>query len=282
MVFYSVFIVIIVASVAVVAYIVFSKFSQLTLIDAESMPKERDLTKKKDLIKSRVDRNVSAWWKRVAARLSPRIWRVRRAFRAQYGKLLRINHKYSKGGVHGIRSEDLRKKVADMMDEAKKLAAAGRFSDAEREYVRVIRKDPRNAEAYERLGEMYMEDRQYGKAKETFNFLVKISTAGASGSAGKEPDAVECAKYYAKYGMASAALGDSVEARAAYEKAVYLEPSNPRYLDLLLEECILEGDLLGARDVLGKFKAVNPENKKLEAIEERLTELEANGGSDVV
>lgn len=277
MIFYSVFIVIIAASVAVIAYIVLSKFSQLTLIDAESMPMERDLTKKKDLIKSRVDRNVSAWWKKIVVRLSPRIWRVRRAFRAQYGKLLRINHKYSKGGVRRVRSEDLQKQVADMMDEAKKLAAAGRFTDAEREYVRAIHKDPRNAEAYERLGEMYLEDGQYGKARETFNFLVKMSTGGVSGSAAKESDAVRLAKYHVKYGMAAAALGDNNEARAAYEKAVYLEPSNPRYLDLLLEECILEGDLLGARDVLGKFKAVNPENKKLEAIEERIQALENNG-----
>lgn len=277
MIFYSVFIVIIAASVAVIAYIVLSKFSQLTLIDAESMPMERDLTKKKDLIKSRVDRNVSAWWKKIVARLSPRIWRVRRAFRAQYGKLLRINHKYSKGGVRRVCSEDLQKQVADMMDEAKKLAAAGRFTDAEREYVRAIHKDPRNAEAYERLGEMYLEDGQYGKARETFNFLVKISTGGVSGSATKESDVGPLAKYHVKYGMAAAALGDNNEARAAYEKAIYLEPSNPRYLDLLLEECILEGDLLGARDVLGKFKAVNPENKKLEAIEERIQALENNG-----
>ena len=86
----------------------------------------------------------------------------------------------------------------------------------------------------------------------------------------------EAAKNYAKYGETFEVKDDIAGARLAYEQAVRYEASNPRYLDLLVEACILEGDQERALDVLRTLEEVNSENQKLESLQERIKEMQAS------
>ncbi|MFC1703071.1 hypothetical protein ACFLZO_01255, partial [Patescibacteria group bacterium] len=91
--FYIIFFIIIAASVAAALVIVGRKLPQLTLIDTDILPKERETKRKKEILQRRVDRHTNAWWQRTLDRIVPHVWRIRNGFRAMYGKMLVLDSK---------------------------------------------------------------------------------------------------------------------------------------------------------------------------------------------
>ena len=65
-------------------------------------------------------------------------------------------------------------------------------------------------------------------------------------------------------------VGQPLVAREAIEAAVELEPQNPKYLDLLTETAILCQDKTLALKVYSTLCLVNPENKKLPDLKQRI------------
>lgn len=248
------------------AVIIARKFPQLSLIDTAALPKEREAEKKKDIIRKRVHAGTADWWKRVAARVSPVLWKARTWYRKAFARVLRLDYKYRRQRPKHLAPEKAAKKVAALMEEAKAHVDTGRSNEAERALLHVLRLEPRNSGAYGLLGDVYMGNRQYAQAKETFGFLVKMRE--------QDGEVAEVGQDYIRYGLACQALGEPEGTLEAYEMAVSLEPMNPRYLDLLLEACILEGDQIRAREVLEKLREVNPMNQKLAQFEERITAIQ--------
>ncbi len=263
--FYVVIFGVIVAAAAYAAFIVVRKFPQLSLIDTASLPQERETKKKKDIIRERVRTGMLAWWKRVVVRVSPVVWDIRTRYRKAFARVLRLDYKYRRQRPKRLAPEKVIKKVAALMREAQEHADAEDYHEAERSLLHVIRLDPRNAEAYGLLGDTYMKDRQFAHAKETFGFLVTMREKGE--------DIADLGQEYVRYGLACEELGELAGALEAYEMAVSLEPLNPRYLDLLLEACILEGDQIRARETLEKLREVNPLNQKLDQLERKVDEM---------
>lgn len=270
MVFYGVIIGIIATALLGIAVILVRRFPQATIVDTSALPEERDLDRKRVLIERRVKRRVTQWWKRVAAAWSPRVWSVRNAYRKLVSRVLRLDYKYRRRAPTALRPEAALRKVAALLRSAEEHIAAERYHEAERDLLHVLRLDPRRRDAYELLGGLYMADRQYAQAKETYGFLVTMLTKGVGDEFPEGVDLVDVATQYVRYGSACAALGERGKALEAYEMAVSLEPSNPRYLDLLLEQCILEGDRMRATELIETLRAVNPENKKVTQFEERI------------
>ncbi len=297
MIFYVVALVFIALCVAAIAAIVIRKFPQLTLIDVEALPKERETRKKKDIIHERVGRLVAEWWKNFAARVSPGIWALRRAFRRAYTKVLNLDYNFQgkPPAAAPVPLADARASVERMLEEARAAAKEGRTEQAEKRFVEIIKLDQKNTEAYRGLGDLYLETKHYAQAQETYAFLVKMAVRNCclahKGRACSEKDVKnltpcpaspvvqgEIAKNY--YGLAAAcrAAGDLPGARLALEGAVAHEPTNPKHLDLLIETCILEGDKERALEVFEKLKQANPENQKLGALLEKISAMPAKAG----
>jgi tetratricopeptide (TPR) repeat protein len=266
MAFYVVLGAIVVLGAGYAAVIVVRKFPQLSLIDTASLPQEREAKKKKELIRQRVQSGAAMSWKRFAGRVSPLLWGVRTWYRKAFAKVLRLDYKYRRARPKRLAPEKAARKVASLMAEAQGHIDGFRLREAERALLHVLRLAPRDLEAYALLIDVYMDDRQYAHAKETAGFLMKMRGEGA--------DLVETAKDHVRYGLACQALGERQGALEALEMAVSLEPMNPRYLDLLLEACILEGDQIRAREVLEKLKEADPMNQKVGQLEERILAIQ--------
>ena len=295
--FYWIASIFIVSCLVALIVIVARKFPQLTLIDTRTLPKERETKKKKEIIHDRVGRLMAGAWKRFAERARPVLQAIRMAFRRQYWKVLQLDRKYQ-GQKPEVAPAPLpvgerRVLVAKMLEEALTLVKDGQQPEAEKKYIEIIKIDGKNTEAYRGLGDLYLDAKNHAQARETFEFLVKMSVRDCcaankaqSPAAKGQPEAcaaapavqAEIAKNYVSLSLACKALGDLAAARLALESAVAHEPANPKHLDLLIEACILEGDKQRALEVFEKFKLVNPENQKLGALYERILALPAGAG----
>lgn len=67
--------------------------------------------------------------------------------------------------------------------------------------------------------------------------------------------------------------GDLAAARETLEHTLRLEPTNPRFLDALVDLGIMEGEAGRAKDALLRLKEANPENGKIPELEKRIAEL---------
>lgn len=288
--FYLVFSAVLVVSIALTANVVVRKFPQLTLIDTESLPKERDAKRKKEIIRQRVDRLAGAWGRRFADDLLKRMDNAREGFRARYRKLLELERQYRK--ERKLTPSAVREKVAALQAEAAILVKDGNAVEAEKKYIEIVSLDSRNADAYRGLAKLYLDDKRYEQARETFSYLVRMAIRDnrclhgkgrRSFSSGAVPNRDACpassamhadiAKYCVDLAAACQALGDVPGMVEAYERAVTMEPSNPRLLDLLLDACILGGDKDRAFEVFRRLAEVNPENNKLPALQEKISSL---------
>ena len=68
-------------------------------------------------------------------------------------------------------------------------------------------------------------------------------------------------------------MGKHLYALRSYERAVSLEPLNPKYLDAYLQTAILLNNKELAQAAYDQLKIANPENKKLDQIRRTIEEL---------
>jgi tetratricopeptide (TPR) repeat protein len=292
MLFYAICFTIAGISSGAIIVIVARKFPQLTLIDTSALPKERDAMKKKAIIKDRVDRKLGVWGRGLLDLLARPIEAVRNAFRRQYRRVLALDRQLRHRPLDPAAARQM---VRELLDQAVALMSDGKLPEAEKKYVEIISLDRKNVLAYRGLGVLYLGNRQYAQAKETLGFLVKLvvkngcayAKAAQSGAPDRQrvPEAAdkrcvespaehaEMAKDNVNLGLTLKAMGEHRPARMAFEGAVLFEPSNPKYLDLLLEACILEGAKERAWEIFDRLREVNPENQKLDSLRERVEQI---------
>ncbi len=291
MLFYAVIFGVIIVCLGAMLAIASRKFPQLTLIDTAALPKEKETQKKKQIMDERVRRMAGEWRAALVKAFTAFFERLQQGFRRQYRKLLSLEKKYApQPPAPAVSAEEMKAKAVRALEEASALAGEGKFEEAERKYVEAVKLDRTNVGAYRGLGDLYMSQKDYVHAKETYAYLVKASVraccagrrkktapAGQIGLACDAPpaDLAEIAKNYLSLALACRALGDGAGAKLALENAVAHEPANPKHLDLLIEACILEGDKERAFEVFRKLKEVNPDNQKLGALYERISAIPA-------
>lgn len=282
--FYAAAILIVIACLASAAWVVVRKFPQLSLIDTGALPLERDAKKKKAIIQDRASRMTAAFGRRIAAALTHWFERRREGFRRSYRKVLALERTYRK--EKPVLPAEVDAKVAALAAEAEGLVKAGEYGDAEKRYIEILSLDRKNADAYWGLGALYLESKRYDQARETYAYLVRMirkngrCTHAENGAVSAiRPCAADSAAHadiaagYLDLGISAQYAGDRQQARAGFERAVAFEPANPRHLDLLLDECILEGDKTRASEIFVQLKGANPENNKLDSLAEKIAAL---------
>jgi tetratricopeptide (TPR) repeat protein len=184
-------------------------------------------------------------------------------------------------------------RVTQLVREAQALAKEGKIGRAERAYLEALKLDMRNVEAYRGLGLLYLSDRQYHQAKETFDFLVHFKSADGTVYAGlaviAEADTnFEDAEKYRKLALESestalrhAELGEYYLRREqgllAMEQARLarsMDPESPRHLELLAESAILLRDRKSAESAYQTLRIKGCDRSTLQRLKEQLDAME--------
>ncbi|MBI2099374.1 tetratricopeptide repeat protein [Candidatus Uhrbacteria bacterium] len=263
---------------------------QVAIIDIETIPKERESKIKQDLLLQRFERRRERIIKKASLILGP-FWKIiRYGFERLFAwaNELEAAHKVKKAKKIVMSSS-----TPVLLAEARRFADNGDFKEAEEKYIEILKADPKYPAAYKGLGELYMAKKDYLHAKETLEFLIKLGQADATiyarlGAVAKELGNMEEAKEdllksisletdlmsaYVDLGLVYQSLREHEKAMEAFAKAVEIEPSNPRNLDLMLEESIMVGNKNMAEEAFIRLREANPENQKLKEFRKKIDEI---------
>lgn len=242
-------VVIVLAAIAAIAVIVVRKFPQLASMNIEQSPAEKLKRVKERIAVKRIMRQVQATKKKV---VSPENWaRVKYLVQDAYQKLKLLEEKYRVHTSEGKIQLLLKRGRGALTDD---------LELAEQCFLDVITLDPRNLESYEALLHIYLSKKQVQEAIELLDFLVKLNPASSG-------------RYLFEVAGALLRAEDKAGAWQYGVQAVSFEPTNPKYLDFLIELAILEEHKREGGKYLEKLREVNPENGKIDEFERRLGEL---------
>lgn len=93
------------------------------------------------------------------------------------------------------------------------------FTEAEGLYVKAAANSPQDGKIFNRLGVIYLEQKNYYDAKEAFLQTVKLEKKNAS--------------HYSNLGLAYLGLKDYFKAAQAFEDALKIDPKNKKYQEFL-------------------------------------------------
>lgn len=154
------------------------------------------------------------------------------------------------------------------------------FAEAERKFIKVIEREPKNEEAYAGLGKLYLAQKKFEDAIQTYKFLVKhfpendsyYSSLGQAYHGQKLYErAVEAyeraielapdnAKRYVNLGLTLEAQRHLEEAILNYRRAVDMEKDNTQVLFALANALVKKGEKEEAENVLEHILVLEPTN----------------------
>ena len=293
--------ILIIVPLAIILIVVVKKFPQLAVLDVDNIPEVKAGRKKDEVFKKRVEEKAAKSKKDWLKKIQPLL-----------GKFKEIQNKFRDYVLHLTRrvQEDDRKirKVREPKEvrEKKKLAlftllregdSARENEDwqtAENKYITAIRLDPKCAEAYQSLADVYLKQNQTEEARETYEFVLQLAPENDEvlvklGEIYLEKgDTKKAIDYYqravlandsnaARFVKLAELLGGIEEYETALEaikQAVELEPNNPKHLDILTEMSIMSGDKLAAEAAYDKLRMTNPDNQKLASFKDRIEKMQ--------
>lgn len=282
------------AALALIFALIFRHWKEIRLLDPESIRDEQVRKKQKRILERRFERVKTSSLNPIRTLFAKIIFVVKKTFHAGYIKLIRIDRFYKQAKspfAHIGPSEDDRKK--SLLDDARSLARDEKFADAERRFLEVLAIDQRSPEAYKGLAGLYLKQKMYNQAKETYEFLRKGGNADDAVYAGL----AEIAEHEGNGKRAEEMLRKAVEERpklayrhaelASYflrakrpaeawapaEEAVALEPGSVKFTELLLEAAVRMGDAARARKAYDALRFVQKDRQALQIWKDRMENM---------
>lgn len=107
------------------------------------------------------------------------------------------------------------------LQEGDEYLKTGKLKEAERAYLRGVAKNPKNPRLYNRLGAIYLKQRNYRDALEAFE-------------AARDFDGTKASRHY-NVALAAWQLGNLAKARAAIGEAIRIDSASVKYQDLQVQ-----------------------------------------------
>jgi len=254
--------IIILIALLVVLFIIFRRFPALAVLDVENIPEEKEQMIKEKIIKDRMRRKFSNLNKffgflgNFFNKISKLIWDGLENFKKKQEKKIETN------SLINVSKED---KIKLLFSQAKELIREEELKEAEQKLIEVISLDDKNLPAFFELGELYHLQGKLQEAKQTLLYALKLAEI-----ANYKQDQAEI-----NYNLALIAkdLNDIDGAILSLLKALEKDQNNPRYLDLMLDLCIIKKDKNLALEYLQRIKEVNPENQNIADWEEQINSI---------
>lgn len=273
-----------------IAVVLFRHWKEIRLLDPGTIRAEQERKVRERIVNQRFDR-------RLRHALGP----IQRAGRAFGERISQTYRQVEERLAHAARvsvaePEDVAQPsegIQGLLIEATRHEIAGRFAEAERAYLEVLRHDDRQFQAYRGLGSLYMAQRQYAQAREIFLFLERIqgcndtcyaSLAEIAESTGDiaqvetmrkraVDSAPRSATRHAELASFYLANGSPDYALASARRASELDPENPRMLELCLEAAILVPDRGEAERRYERLSSVISDRRVLQAWRDKVDAL---------
>lgn len=253
---------IIAAALIVVIVILVRHFKQLRLLDLDAMPRAKMRMRKYQLIEERLERKTRGLRSMLHRLIDPASNVVAKGIHRAYERLVALEHRYR----HAVpqtqtqeEKEKTRQKIATLLESGIQHFQDEKYAEAEGLFLDIIRLNPKEVEAYEYLGEVYLAKKEYDHAVQTLEFAKKLSP---------QDDRIYC-----DLGSAYQLQGNMKSAVDHLKQCVKLAPNNPKYLDALLTLAIDARDRLLAKETLKQLREANPENQKIEQFSAAVAEL---------
>ncbi len=287
------------SSIVTVLIIIARKFPTLAAVDT-TVTTGTIAKRKHSLIEERLRRKISSGWGKIVERTKPVTAVSSTFFTKAHKKLVDLEHEYKVRSLPVFLSRRQRVKIdheiSAIIDQARALMIDKEFAAAEEKIMQAIRLEPRSVPAFEVLGELYMDTKDYGHAKEVYSYLLKLTGDSDAIYQHESKAAVAIAKsedaqggleqtvdlnrtvsgYHAELARAYTELAEYDKSFTSIQEAARLEPNNPKILDQFVTICILAGKKQFAEDAVARIEAVNPENSKITGWREQIEALKSN------
>ena len=251
-------------SLAVIISIIVKKFPQLSNIRTETIQREKETQTKRKILDDRLKRKVSAASKKIFLLFSAAVSKATDSLKDTKEKLEDQKDELGKRLMPEmlVTKEDHDKKeeiIEQELEEAEELLKEDEFEKAEKKYIEIITADQKNVDAYEGLAELYFEQRMYKEAKETLLFVLSIDR--------------DSALAYTQLAEIEQISGTIEKALSYIASAVEIEPRNPKFLHLQITLALVAKNKMLAQKTLKALREVNPENAKLDDLQEEINEI---------
>ncbi len=283
-------------SIAVMAVLFLRHWKEVRLLDPNSIAEERERRKRDELLLQRLHRigaEKATPWNLAARRL---VIGIKTGYHAAYVRLIKLERFYKQAtSPLAILAPSLKDRVKLILDDARSLARDMKWADAERRYLEALAIDKRSFEAYKGLGTLYLKQKLYPQATETFTFILKSHKAddtvfaGLADLAEVEGDMAKAEEMrlkalehnprlphrHAELASFYLAQGKAERAWSYAQKSTELDPKSARYLEVSLEAAILLGDRTEAQRRYDKLRLLSEDQPKLRLYKEKIEALEA-------
>lgn len=256
-------------AVIVILTIAIKKFPALAILDATNIPGEKEAKFKERIIKARVERDIARW-----SGFLGRIWlflskRLSASLKAQQASLKKIKSNYQLN----IKMPwfEKQKKIKGLLLAAEDFLKKEDEKGAEEKLLAVISLDQKNIGAFFQLGELYVNQKKWSEASQTFSYALKLARQQSANKA--DVGEITLQRIYFAEAEVEKEAGNLDAALENIREALELEPNSPRYLDLILYLSIMRKDKALAQESWDKLAAVNPENQKLEKWKGKIANL---------
>jgi len=259
-------IILIIISCLVIFFIISKKLPALAVLDVDSLPEEKEARFKEQIMRQRLERDLG----RIGAFFG-RLWKWGQKFSAGlhwlHDQLRKI--KLKQGARLSFRDKE--EAIRKMAGEAEKAIADEDYSLAESRLISAIALDDRNLPLFLRLAEVYAELRKLADAKATYRYALKLMRQKKYDKdflRGELPQ-----EAYFSLAWVERDSGDYDGALDSVREALEFEPSNPRYLDLILDLGIMRKDKKLCEESLARLVEANPENNKIQEWQDKIDKL---------
>lgn len=252
-------------SLLVIIFIVIRHFPALAVLDADNIPEEKEQQIKEKIIKNRMARKFS-FLNKFFGTIADWFNKLSNVFWSKLNDLQKIQKKQQED--RSLLGASLEEKNKILFSQADEFIKQENFEEAEKKLIEIISLDDKNFLAFLELGEVYHSEGKWQEAKQTLLYAGKLAEIFPQKVTGSE-----VANLNYSLALINKELNDLDGAIDNLYKSLDIDQNNPRYLDLMLDLCIIKKDKGLALRFLDKIKEVNPDNNNISKWEEEVREF---------
>ena len=273
MIYYLIPLAIIITSLSLLLSMIARKLPKLATINVDSIITEKNSVAKNRIILQRLVRKSVAVRYVLVKFFRPLVQQIVQLVSDFYQKIINLEQLKTQSTTP-LKTIEIRREAKDILATAHQLLDEQKIDEAETAYIKVLELEKDNHDAYSGLVEVYLANRDYKKARETCRYNLKLLTKVAKGDTnGLKHKLASC---HADLGYIYQLENRPTYALKSFEKAVGIEPNNPRFLDLLLKISIMLKRKELAWRTFNALKESDPENQKLAELKEEIDALQAS------
>jgi len=253
---------IIITALAVIISIFYHKLPLLEKIDLDVVDVEKK--KKYKLLEERLKRRILELTKKI--KFTHSIQSATRALSALKGIRSHIKRKKT-SYISTVQTAHEQKNGAEddenILEKAYEFLKSGKFQEAEQTVLDIVKNNPRSLKAYKLLADVYQQTKEFIHAEATYEHIVKLAERL------KEIKAFD----YLHFAEIKARLEKFEDALQNVQKALLLEPQNPKILHFIVQMAIKTHQKELAWKYYRKLKETNEDNQSLEELLQELKKL---------